>query len=148
MTPILHPPPTIRGTTLENITVGSLYDFSKKRLMTSYEIGLKYNVFLTPAIMFKLHCVLVHNMPPLAMRPHLKPLPKSITTFLSKKNSAKMLRTILYGPSDQSHSKQLKTVLNTYVLGHFPETKQNEYLNTWFLSFLPACLKEFALLHC
>ena len=86
-------------------------------------------------------------MPPLAMRPHQKPLPKSLTTFLSKKNSAKMLRIILYGPPDQSHSIQLKTVLNTYVLGHFPETKQNEYLNTWFLSFLPACLKEFALLH-
>ena len=96
---------------------------------------------------FRISGVIFHNLPPKSVRPEKKPLPKTLNFFLSKKQSAKSMRRILFPDEIPIEKIQIISVLNSYVNGNFNNIKQLNYLNTWSLSFLPPDLKEFALLH-
>ena len=143
----LPTPPSVRNTLLATATIGSLYHFTQRRLLTAYEIGSRYGVYLNLANYFKISGVIRYNIPPQASRPSSRPKPKSIDFFMVKKRTSKALRNILYDANNMAPIGQLKVLLNSYLPGPYPEAKQNEYLNSWYLSFLPPCVKEFALFH-
>ena len=65
--------------------------------MTAYEIGLKYNICLNPAIMFKIRSAILHNIPSLSSRPESKLLPRNINFYLIKKNLPKLCATFYFG---------------------------------------------------
>ena len=140
-------PPNIKGTALEQATVGGLYKFKDNRLMTVYEIGVSYGVFISQSCYFKLRGVILYNLPRKEVRPNHRPLPKSMNHFLLKRKSSKSLRRILFNNSNTSHLNQLTSVLNSYIPGLFSMKKQIEKLNTWSLYYLPSSIREFAVFH-
>ena len=140
-------PRELVGTPLTRALLCDLYNFKEKRILTPYEIGVKFNIFMSQVTYFRISGVIFHNLPPKSVRPEKKPLPKTLNFFLSKKQSAKSMRRILFPDENPIEKIQIIGVLNSYVNGNFNNIKQLNYLNTWSLSFLPPDLKEFALLH-
>ena len=136
-------PHTIRGTLLANATVGGIYNFSENRIMTSYEIGNKLGIFMN----HELRGAILRALPPRNHRPTTRPLPKSLTFFLAKKTKAKSLRRIISKSHTTLNLSQTLTLLNSYVVGPTSLKKQIENLNTWSISFIPYCVKHFALFH-
>ena len=140
-------PRELVGTPLAKVTVSDLYNFREQRLLTSYEIGTKTNIFMSQIVYFRISGVMFHNLPPKRCRPDKKPLPKTLNFFFSKKRSAKDIRRVFFPDEISLENIQHVKVLNSYVNGNFAINNQLNYLNTWSLSFLPPDLKEFALLH-
>ena len=140
-------PGELVGTPLTGVLLSDLYNFKEKRILTPYEMGVKFNIFMSQVTYLRIPGALFHNLPPKSSRPEKKTLSKTLGFFLSKKQSAKSVRKICFPEKNTIENFQHIKVLNSYVDGNFITKKQIDYLNTWSLSFLPPDLKEFAIFH-
>ena len=128
-------PGEIVGTPLTGVLLSDLYNFKEKRILTPYEIGVKYNIFMSQVTHFRIAGALFHNLPPRSSRPEKKPLPKTLGFFLSKKQSAKSVRKICFPEKNTIQNFQHIKVLNSYVDGNFI-TKKQIRLSKYVVTFL------------
>ena len=69
-------PGELVGTPLTGVLLSDLYNFKEKRILTPYEMGVKFNIFMSQVTYLRIPGALFHNLPPKSSRPEKKPFLK------------------------------------------------------------------------
>ena len=92
--------------------------------LSCYEIGVKFDIFLSQAGYFKLYWSVLYNIPCKELRLERRSLIMSIIHSFPQKKSPQVMQNKLYDHTGIKHIYKLELSSNSYAEGYFSQQKQ------------------------